>query len=213
MHGYTRKTSANDYVYSFLGIDAKSKGLSFVEIRYDFSKECNNPKVTVPTLQVGDEEFVTDSWAIAKHVRLSRPTLWIRDYCLLAPYIEHPTLGKRPATARGGLGSHRLRTSFAQSLLDHAQLHAEYDTTPGGSKADVIARPPFRRRQDSVLQRRGIFQTPRNLGQHATRARDSPIAHARCLRKIGPTFPGVFRRVEIWRYDRNRGLARRVSAG
>lgn len=43
------------------------KGKTFAQIRGEFEKETGNPKVSVPTIKVGDE-WVTDSWKIAEWV-------------------------------------------------------------------------------------------------------------------------------------------------
>jgi glutathione S-transferase len=57
--------------HSILGLKATSAKRSFHLIRTDLAKETGNDKVTVPTIKVGDGEYITDSWAIAEYVSLA----------------------------------------------------------------------------------------------------------------------------------------------
>lgn len=53
-----------------LGIPYNLVGRTFAQIRGEFEKETGNPKVSVPTIKVGNE-WVTDSFAIAEWVGTS----------------------------------------------------------------------------------------------------------------------------------------------
>ncbi len=52
----------------FLGVPYSSQPCSFPEIRGRLAKDSGNPKVTVPTLLLNDEEHKSESFKIAEYV-------------------------------------------------------------------------------------------------------------------------------------------------
>ncbi len=46
------------------------EGKTFHTISHELRKQTGNENVTVPTLRIGEKEYVTDSWKIAEYVGL-----------------------------------------------------------------------------------------------------------------------------------------------
>src|SRR4051812_23546604 len=78
--------------------------MTFVQIRSDLTSITSNPAVTVPTIELPDGSFVTDSWKIAQFLDLNfpdTPSLFARSESMkhlsqfLIKYVEtviYPTL-------------------------------------------------------------------------------------------------------------------------
>ena len=63
------KSAGQSLTCRILGVDYEYKGQSFWEIHTSLAKKTGKPKITVPTVETGDE-FITESWDIAQWVSL-----------------------------------------------------------------------------------------------------------------------------------------------